>query len=562
MATANDSYPNQSSWGPLDTLQAFPSPLEKPVPYFITAFLLFVFYFSIQQTEQTPHTDLPILNPRHKWDVAWLKVKWDFIFKVRYIVEERTKTNPDEPYQVLTDAGDMTILPAVPFANEIRNHEDLSFDRVLDKASFSRSKENNFHAQLPGFEPLKEANSQKAVLKYVIRTRLTQFLCMQSLALSSSIWPLTNILAKLTAPVSDETTLSLTDTFGEDKEWQTFVIKEEMLKVVARVSTRVFGGEKLCRNQDWLKITSDYARTSFLASELLRIFPKSLRSFVHRVNPLSRKLQAQVLEAREIINPIVAERRNEKKAALDRGEEEPEYNDCLEWCEESSDDASSDPAMMQLGLSFAALHTTSDLITQVMLDLAKYPDYFEPLRKEITDVIRTDGWSRMGLYKMRLLDSFCKETQRLHPLGIVAMHREVTKPITLSNGLELPEGSRIAVSCQRMRDSSVYLDPNRFDGHRYLRMRESLGAGNDGAAHFVSTSPEHLGFGHGQHACPGRFFAANEMKIVLCHLLLKYDWRLAAEAQPKSINFGFTIEVDPKAKIEIRRRTGDLGLKA
>ncbi|GKT56027.1 cytochrome P450 [Colletotrichum tofieldiae] len=479
MATANDSYPNQSSWGPLDTLQAFPSPLEKPVPYFITAFLLFVFYFSIQQTEQTPHTDLPILNPRHKWDVAWLKVKWDFIFKVRYIVEERTKTNPDEPYQVLTDAGDMTILPAVPFANEIRNHEDLSFDRVLDKA-----------------------------------------------------------------------------------KWQTFVIKEEMLKVVARVSTRVFGGEKLCRNQDWLKITSDYARTSFLASELLRIFPKSLRSFVHRVNPLSRKLQAQVLEAREIINPIVAERRNEKKAALDRGEEEPEYNDCLEWCEESSDDASSDPAMMQLGLSFAALHTTSDLITQVMLDLAKYPDYFEPLRKEITDVIRTDGWSRMGLYKMRLLDSFCKETQRLHPLGIVAMHREVTKPITLSNGLELPEGSRIAVSCQRMRDSSVYLDPNRFDGHRYLRMRESLGAGNDGAAHFVSTSPEHLGFGHGQHACPGRFFAANEMKIVLCHLLLKYDWRLAAEAQPKSINFGFTIEVDPKAKIEIRRRTGDLGLKA
>ncbi|OHW97458.1 cytochrome p450 [Colletotrichum incanum] len=531
MATANDSYSNQSSWGPLDTLQAFPSPLEKPVPYFITAFLLFVFYFSIQQTEQTPRTDLPILNPRQKWDFAWLKVKWDFIFKVRYIVEERTKTNPDEPYQVLTDAGDMTILPAVPFANEIRNHEDLSFDR-------------NFHAQLPGFEPLKEANSQKAVLKYVIRTRLTQF------------------LSKLTAPVSDETTLALTDTFGEDKEWQTIVIKEDMLKVVARVSTRVFGGEKLCRNQDWLKITSEYARTSFLASELLRIFPKSLRSFVHQINPLSRKLQAQVKEAREIINPIVAERRKEKKAALDRGEEEPEYNDCLEWCEESSDDANSDPAMMQLGLSFAALHTTSDLITQIMLDLAKYPDYFEPLRKEITDVIRTDGWSRMGLYKMRLLDSFCKETQRLHPLGIVAMHREITKPVTLSNGLELPEGSRIAVSCHRMRDSSVYLDPNRFDGHRYLRMRESLGAGNDGAAHFVSTSPEHLGFGHGQHACPGRFFAANEVKIVLCHLLLKYDWRLAAEAQPKSINFGFTIEVDPKAKIEIRRRTGDLGLKA
>ncbi|KAI3528217.1 cytochrome P450 [Colletotrichum filicis] len=535
MATANDSFSNQSSWGPLETLQAFPSPLEKPVPYFITAFLLFVFYFSIQQAEQAPHTDLPIVNPKHKWDFTGLKVKYDFITKVRNIVLERAKTNPDEAYQVLTDMGDMTILPAVPFANEIRNHEDLSFDRVLDK---------NFHAQMPGFEPLKENNAQKSVLKYVIRTRLTQF------------------LSKLTSPVSDETTLSLTDVLGEDKEWSTVVIKENMLKVVARVSTRVFGGEQLCRNQDWIKITSEYARTSFLASELLRMFPKSLRNLAHQVLPICRQLQAQVKEAREIINPIVEERRKEKKAALDRGEEEPEWNDCLDWCEEASDDAKSDPAMMQLGLSFAALHTTSDLITQVMLDLAKYPDYFEPLRKEITDVIRTDGWARMGLYKMRLLDSFCKETQRLHPIGIVAMHREATKPVTLSNGLELPEGSRIAVSCQRMTDGSVYLDPSRFDGYRYLRMRESLGAGNDGAAHFVSTSPEHLGFGHGQHACPGRFFAANEVKIILCHLLLKYDWRLAAEQQPNTINFGFTMEVDPKAKLEIRRRTGDLGLKA
>ncbi|OLN91630.1 Dihydromonacolin L monooxygenase LovA 10 [Colletotrichum chlorophyti] len=549
MATANDSFSSQS-WGPLDTLQAFPSPLEKPVPYFITAFLLFVFYFSIQQGEQTPRTDLPILNPRHKWDFAGLKIKWDFIFNVRKIVLDRARSHPDEPYQVLTDCGDLTILPPVPFANEIRNHEDLSFDR-------------NFHAHLPGFEPLRESNSEKAVLRHVIRTRLTQFLCKMLLRSSIGTYRIADgSQAKLTSPISDETSLSLNDVFGQDTEWQTMELKNNVLNIVARVSTRVFGGEELCRNKNWLKITSEYARTSFIASEVLRLFPKSLRNIAHKFNPVSRKLQTQVKEAREIINPIVEQRRREKKVALDRGEEEPEYNDCLEWCEDASDEANADPATMQLGLSFAAIHTTSDFVTQVMLDLAKYPDYFEPLRKEITDVIRTDGWSRMGLYKMRLLDSFCKETQRLHPLGIVAMHREATKPITLSNGLELPEGSRIAISCQRMTDPSVYLDPARFDGYRYLRMRETLGAGNDGAAHFVSSSPEHLGFGHGQHACPGRFFAANEVKIILCHLLLKYDWRLAGEVRPTSVNFGFTLEVDPKAKIEIRRRTGDLGLKA
>lgn len=43
----------------------------------------------------------------------------------------------------------------------------------------------------------------------------------------------------------------------------------------------------------------------------------------------------------------------------------------------------------------------------------------------------------------------------------------------------------------------------------------------------VTTSPDHLALGHGEHACPGRFFAAIEIKILLCHLLLKYEWELS-----------------------------------
>jgi cytochrome P450 len=43
--------------------------------------------------------------------------------------------------------------------------------------------------------------------------------------------------------------------------------------------------------------------------------------------------------------------------------------------------------------------------------------------------------------------------------------------------------------------------------------------------HFVSTSPEHMAFGFGKHSCPGRFFAAIEVKIALCHILLKYDFK-------------------------------------
>lgn len=33
-------------------------------------------------------------------------------------------------------------------------------------------------------------------------------------------------------------------------------------------------------------------------------------------------------------------------------------------------------------------------------------------------------------------------------------------------------------------------------------------------------------FGYGRHACPGRFFAANEIKLILARILVDYDIRM------------------------------------
>jgi cytochrome P450 len=108
-----------------------------------------------------------------------------------------------------------------------------------------------------------------------------------------------------------------------------------------------------------------------------------------------------------------------------------------------------------------------------------------------------------------------------------------------------------------MWDANVYDKPQEWDGKRFLRMRETPGQEN--AAQLVTTSPDHLGFGHGQHACPGRFFASNEAKIILIHLLLKYDWRLPAGApEPKVRTWAFSLRTDPLTKMEYRRRTPEI----
>lgn len=132
------------------------------------------------------------------------------------------------------------------------------------------------------------------------------------------------------------------------------------------------------------------------------------------------------------------------------------------------------------------------------------------------------------------------------------MLRSVERDVTLSNGLHLTKGTRIQVDSCRMRDPELHQEPDQWDGYRFLKLREIEGKGH--LAQLVSTSADHLGFGLGKHACPGRFFAANEIKIALCHLLMKYDWKLAPGTNVEPLMFGVLAIASPTAKILIRRR--------
>jgi cytochrome P450 len=91
-------------------------------------------------------------------------------------------------------------------------------------------------------------------------------------------------------------------------------------------------------------------------------------------------------------------------------------------------------------------------------------------------------------------------------------------------------------------------------------MRETPGEGH--VAHLVSAGPNHLGFGHGVHACTGRFFVSSEVKIALCRLLLKYDRKLPDSPIPRSVAHGMAFSMNPAAKLLICRRTEELDFSA
>ena len=88
---------------------------------------------------------------------------------------------------------------------------------------------------------------------------------------------------------------------------------------------------------------------------------------------------------------------------------------------------------------------------------------------------------------------------------------------------------RINVDSCRMWDPELHENPDQWGERRFLMLRSQ--EGKERTFQLVLTSPDYLAFGHGQHACPGRFFAANQIKVALCHLLIKYAWKLASDTE-------------------------------
>jgi len=125
---------------------------------------------------------------------------------------------------------------------------------------------------------------------------------------------------------------------------------------------------------------------------------------------------------------------------------------------------------------------------------------------------------------------------------------------TLSDGTFLPKGTWVATTMHAIhKDDAVYPDASKFDGFRFSRLPEHENACNQA----VSTSQTFLVYGIGSTACPGRFFAANEIKTLLAHLLVTYDIKVKQQdVVMKPTYIGTSVTPDETVEICFRKRLG------
>jgi cytochrome P450 len=95
--------------------------------------------------------------------------------------------------------------------------------------------------------------------------------------------------------------------------------------------------------------------------------------------------------------------------------------------------------------------------------------------------------------------------------------------------MRIPQGVQLTTPMEAIHhDETFYADPLTYKAFRFctadqLDRDASADVGSTLKKSSVTLDDAFLSFGFGKHACPGRFFALHEMKIMLAHMILNYD---------------------------------------
>lgn len=160
-----------------------------------------------------------------------------------------------------------------------------------------------------------------------------------------------------------------------------------------------------------------------------------------------------------------------------------------------------------------AAHDTSTITVTTMLGyLGQHPDWRDRCREE-SAALGTMAPSLERLTELRSLDLVMRECQRL-VTPVPSMARRTVKDTEVL-GHFIPAGTMASITPHFTHHLAEYWpDPERFDPGRFAENRR------EDRVHRYAWQP----FGGGAHKCIGMHFSVAEVKAVMHHLLLRFDW--------------------------------------
>ncbi|OJD30510.1 cytochrome p450 [Diplodia corticola] len=369
-------------------------------------------------------------------------------------------------------------------------------------------------------------------------------------------------LDAMTADMMDEIDFRTAAAFGATpNRWHTTTLQSSLFDILLAVTNRAFAGKRLARSPAYsTTVASFIALLPRRASLIDALCPTLLKPLLapHLAAPLRRltaRYEARLLP--RIAASLSAATATETTTTTTTNPPNPSTTTANERTADviallaraaakspsPRDRSPHSLAARLLALNFVAVHTSYLTAVAALSDILTRggPSLWAELRSEAADALRATAtgsavdssssssssfdarWTKAAVGRLVLLDSALRESMRVSPFKGRGVEREVVAEggVVMPGGsgsVRLPRGTKVGVATAGVHgDGRFYERPGEFVPGRFVgRAGEGL----------VNVSERWLGFGVGRHACPGRFFSAHELKLLVAHLVLNYDFEV------------------------------------
>lgn len=378
---------------------------------------------------------------------------------------------------------------------------------------------------------------------------------------------LTHQISYLIGDIVEEAKWGFETHWGKDtSDFKEVAVFDTMRRIIGSVTNRIFVGLPTGRNPALVDAGMSYAAALPQEAGKLRMYPSFIKPLVAPF--YTKRTRTHTKDFYDILMPEIQQRLDEYDEQQNSTEKKPARNDFLGWsipqAKAHHDPRMAEPATLAgrvLMLNFGAIHTTSFTITHAIFDLfSSTQETVDELRKEISDVLAGHGgdWNKKAMQQMEKLDSLVRESLRLNMASTFGVPRLVIGEdgFVTRSGVHIPKGNIVAVPGKNIaRDNDFYTDANTYKPFRFAERRkdEDVEYVKRARQAAPTTNAEFLPFGHGKHACPGRFFAVGQLKLILGYMVMNYDIEML-DKRPSDIFIGVAKLPPLTSKIRIRRR--------
>lgn len=241
--------------------------------------------------------------------------------------------------------------------------------------------------------------------------------------IKSVIADLTRSLPARVRTRQDECRDVFDEIIGRRRDWKEFPLLWTTFDIITQINACSFVGKKLATNRSWVRSVMMLPIFIHVGVMLLDACPLILRPLIAPIYFLPSIKNRWDLK--RMLTPVLKKDLQEYHDATDkkeilrpRTEGKVPFTGFLLSHYKSAEASLKQLISDYIHLSFDSTPNTAAVMFHVLCELAAHPEAVDVLRQELDEVLVDGKLPATHLQELRKMDSFLRETFRLHPFGI------------------------------------------------------------------------------------------------------------------------------------------------